>query len=59
MTRYTPHSELNRAELEAEYGKPQFERPQLPRLALDHCKDFLGLSFYLLVVFPKMFRKPF
>ena len=45
MTRYTPHSELDKTELEKEYSKVPLERPQLPRLALDHCKDFLATCF--------------
>ena len=46
MTRLPPHNEMDRAELEAEYSKKPFPpRPQLPRLALDFCKDFLATCF--------------
>ena len=46
MARCPPHSKLSRAELEVEYRtQPWPARPQLPALALDHCKDFLATCF--------------
>jgi serine/threonine protein kinase len=45
MSRFPPYNDMTREEVESEMRKTPFKRPNLPSIALDHCKDFLATCF--------------